>query len=145
MILKIVAYVVVGLYTLALAYITFYCLIQFHLLLKYGKRRKMQFSKDESLKSWGASLPMVTIQLPIYNERFVVERLIDNMVDMDYPADRLQIQVLDDSTDETKEVCRKKVEEYAQKGINIVHIHRENRNGFKAGALRDGLATATGD
>lgn len=145
MILIIVAYVVIGLYTLALAYITFYCLMQFQLLIKYGKGRKLKTPVDEGMNSWGPVFPLVTIQLPIFNERFVVERLIDNMVQMNYPADRLQIQVLDDSTDDTKEVCSRKVEEYRQKGVNIVHIHRENRNGFKAGALRDGLATATGE
>src|SRR6187402_1738353 len=145
MLITIIAYIVIGLYTLALAYITFYCLIQFHLLMKYRKARRTHSPAPPDLDTWGKDLPMVTIQLPIYNERFVIERLIDNMVMMDYPADRLQIQVLDDSTDDTQEVCRQKVESYRQKGINIEYIHRTQRDGYKAGALRDGLAKASGE
>jgi len=145
MLITIIAYIVIGLYTLALAYITFYCLIQFHLLMKYRKARRTHSPAPPDLDTWGKDLPMVTIQLPIYNERFVIERLIDNMVMMDYPADRLQIQVLDDSTDDTQDVCRQKVESYRQKGINIEYIHRTQRDGYKAGALRDGLAKASGE
>jgi cellulose synthase/poly-beta-1,6-N-acetylglucosamine synthase-like glycosyltransferase len=145
MLLTVIAYIIVGLYTLALAYITFYCLIQFHLLLKYNLRRHKSVQEDSSAHWQGQPLPAVTIQLPIYNERFVVDRLIDNIVQMDYPADKLQIQILDDSTDDTTEVCQRKVAEYKAKGIQIDYIHRSNREGFKAGALRDGLATATGE
>ena len=145
MLIKIVAYIVVGLYTLALTYITFYCLIQLHLLLKYGRRRNIKYSHTPEPVFTGRELPSVTIQLPLFNERFVAERLIDNIVAMDYPQDKLQIQILDDSTDDTQEVCRKKVEEYRQKGIHIEYVHRTDRAGYKAGALRDGLATATGE
>ncbi len=145
MILPIVAYIIIGLYTLALAYITFYCLIQFHLLLKYGKGRRSALDSPVQQIESGRVLPSITIQLPIFNERFVVERLIDNMVNMDYPADKLHIQVLDDSTDDTQEVCKRKVEEYKNKGVNIEYVHRPHRQGFKAGALRDGLSTATGE
>ena len=145
MALMIIAYIVIGLYTLALTYITFYCLIQFHLLLKYGKDKRRNKGIPPDLSAWGNALPAVTIQLPIFNERFVVERLIDNIVMMDYPSDRLQIQVLDDSTDDTQEVCKQKVEVYRQQGINIDYIHRKDRDGFKAGALRDGLTSATGE
>ncbi|MBK8830107.1 MAG: glycosyltransferase [Saprospiraceae bacterium] len=145
MLLPIIAYLVIGLYTLALAYITFYCLIQFHLLLKYNKGRNEESVSKEGLSYSGESLPLITIQLPVFNERFVVERLIDNIVTMDYPADKLEIQVLDDSTDDTTEVCKRKVDEYKGKGIDIVYIHRTNREGFKAGALRDGLQVAKGE
>ena len=145
MLIHIIAYLVIGLYTLALAYITFYCLIQFHLLLKYNKGRKEEALSKDGLLYSGESLPLITIQLPVFNERFVVERLIDNIVTMDYPADKLEIQVLDDSTDDTTEVCKRKVEEYKSKGIDIVYIHRTNREGFKAGALRDGLQVAKGE
>ena len=145
MLLPIIAYLVIGLYTLALAYITFYCLIQFHLLLKYNKGRNEESVSKEGLSYSGESLPLITIQLPVFNERFVVERLIDNIVTMDYPADKLEIQVLDDSTDDTTEVCKRKVDEYKGKGIDIVYIHRTNREGFKAGALRDGLKVAKGE
>lgn len=90
-------------------------------------------------------LPKVTIQLPLFNERFVVERLIDAVVKMDYPRDLLQIQVLDDSTDDTVTLAAARVAYWRRKGIDIVHLHRTNRQGFKAGALAEGLESATGD
>jgi len=90
-------------------------------------------------------LPAVTVQLPIFNEYYVVERLIDAVCRLDYPRDRLQIQVLDDSTDETQDRARRKVEEYRSQGIQIEYLHRDEREGFKAGALRHGLARARGE
>ncbi|MCX7929435.1 MAG: glycosyltransferase family 2 protein [Chlorobi bacterium] len=90
-------------------------------------------------------LPVVTIQLPIYNEVYVVERLIDAVVRVDYPADKLEIQVLDDSTDETQQVARERVEYYRTLGYDIHYIHRSNREGYKAGALRYGLSLARGE
>lgn len=89
--------------------------------------------------------PRVTIQLPTFNEKFVVERLIDACANIEYPRDRLQIQVLDDSTDETVDLARARVAYWQEKGIDIVYIHREDRTGFKAGALEAGLASATGE
>jgi cellulose synthase/poly-beta-1,6-N-acetylglucosamine synthase-like glycosyltransferase len=87
---------------------------------------------------------VVTIQLPLYNELYVVERLIDAVCEIDYPKDKLEIQVLDDSTDETVEVAAKIVEEKKKLGFDISYIHRENRKGYKAGALKEGLAIAKG-
>jgi len=87
---------------------------------------------------------VVTIQLPLYNELYVVERLIDAVCAIDYPKDKLEIQVLDDSTDETAEVAAKIVERKKKLGFDISHIHRENREGYKAGALEEGLAIAKG-
>lgn len=89
--------------------------------------------------------PLVTVQLPIYNELYVVGRLIDAVCALDYPKERLEIQVLDDSTDETREVVAQKVAAYRAKGYDIQHIHRTNRTGFKAGALQNGLLTARGE
>ncbi|MGB6525967.1 MAG: cellulose synthase family protein [Candidatus Acidiferrales bacterium] len=89
--------------------------------------------------------PKVTIQLPIFNERYVVERLVDCVAQFDYPHEKLDIQLLDDSTDETQDVARACVERHQQLGVPITYIHRENREGFKAGALQEGLKTATGD
>ncbi|MBI3194132.1 MAG: glycosyltransferase, partial [Ignavibacteriae bacterium] len=89
--------------------------------------------------------PLVTIQLPMYNEKYVVHRLIDAVVQMKYPKDRLEFQVLDDSTDETTKVVAVEVERYRQQGIDIVLLHRENRSGYKAGALKEGLKTAKGE
>jgi cellulose synthase/poly-beta-1,6-N-acetylglucosamine synthase-like glycosyltransferase len=90
-------------------------------------------------------LPRVTIQLPLYNEQYVAERLIDNIAKINYPYDRLQIQVLDDSTDETTSILAAKIEQYQRKGFPIEHIRRPNRTGYKAGALKDGMTTATGE
>ncbi|WP_426754211.1 cellulose synthase family protein [Myxococcus sp. Y35] len=91
-----------------------------------------------------ATLPKVTIQLPIFNEMYVVERLVDSVCRIDYPRDLLEIQVLDDSTDETCAIARACVERQRQKGHDIVYIHRTNRQGFKAGALENGLKLAKG-
>lgn len=93
----------------------------------------------------GADLPSVTVQLPIFNETLVVERLIDAVVQLDYPRRRLQIQVLDDSTDETTQIAQAWVDMYRLQGVNIELIHRRDRTGFKAGALKNGLATASGE
>jgi cellulose synthase/poly-beta-1,6-N-acetylglucosamine synthase-like glycosyltransferase len=87
---------------------------------------------------------IVTIQLPLFNELYVVERLISEVCDIDYPKDKLEIQVLDDSTDETVNVAKKVVEEKKKQGFDISYIHRENRQGYKAGALKGGLKIAKG-
>ena len=89
--------------------------------------------------------PRVTIQLPVFNEMYVVERLIDAVARIDYPRDRLEIQVLDDSTDETQGIARAKVDRLRRDGIDISYLHRDNRQGFKAGALQEGLKVARGE
>jgi cellulose synthase/poly-beta-1,6-N-acetylglucosamine synthase-like glycosyltransferase len=89
--------------------------------------------------------PHVTIQLPIYNEKYVVERLIDAVAAMDYPRERLEIQVLDDSTDETGEIARAAVARHAAAGLSIHYLHRKERTGYKAGALAAGLKQARGE
>ncbi|MBR4984329.1 MAG: glycosyltransferase family 2 protein [Proteobacteria bacterium] len=91
------------------------------------------------------NLPQVTIQLPMFNEKYVIERLIDAVCGIRYPKEKLQIQVLDDSTDETQEIAKAAVERKAADGFDIVYIHRENREGYKAGALEAGLKTASGE
>lgn len=100
------------------------------------KRKKLPPPKE-----W----PAVTIQLPIYNEKYTVERLLRAVTKMDYPSERIQIQVLDDSTDDTAQLVKGLVEEYSSQGVNIEWIHRTNRRGYKAGALSKGLGTATGE
>jgi len=92
-----------------------------------------------------ADLPMVTVQLPIYNELYVSERIIEAAANFDYPADRFEIQVLDDSTDETSLMISRAVAAAQKRGINIVHIRREDRAGYKAGALAEGTKVATGE
>ena len=138
-----IAYILLGLYVVALIYIMVFCLMQFHLLYHYRKNAEVKdtdFSrpKDEDL-------PFVTIQLPIFNELYVVERLIDNIVKFDYPKDKYEIHILDDSTDETVEIALAKVKEYKAKGFNIDHITRSNRVGYKAGALKEGTKFAKGE
>jgi cellulose synthase/poly-beta-1,6-N-acetylglucosamine synthase-like glycosyltransferase len=90
-------------------------------------------------------LPRVTVQLPIYNERYVVERLLEQVMKMEYPKDKLQIQVLDDSTDDTHAFTERLVAGYQAAGFPIEYKHRANRHGFKAGALQEGMHTATGE
>jgi cellulose synthase/poly-beta-1,6-N-acetylglucosamine synthase-like glycosyltransferase len=90
-------------------------------------------------------LPRVTVQLPIYNEMYVVERLLDSVCHMHYPRELLEIQVLDDSTDETTALCRAAVDRYRSRGFDIQHLHRDDRTGFKAGALDAGLQVASGE
>ena len=92
-----------------------------------------------------AELPRVTVQLPIFNEQFVVERLLDAICRLNYPLEKLDIQVLDDSTDETVAVARGLVNHYAARGFPVTYHHRSNREGFKAGALTEGLKTAKGE
>jgi cellulose synthase/poly-beta-1,6-N-acetylglucosamine synthase-like glycosyltransferase len=92
-----------------------------------------------------AEWPTVLVQLPIFNERYVVERLIDAAAALDYPADRLTIQVLDDSMDDTAALAEARVAYYCQRGRNIVYLHRTDRNGYKAGALAAGLAASPGE
>ena len=92
-----------------------------------------------------SDFPTVTVQLPIYNERYVVQRAIDAVANLDWPRDRLQIQVLDDSTDETSELARRQVERYELQGVDIVHLCRTDRTGFKAGALNAAMPDVRGD
>ncbi|HET9130782.1 MAG TPA: cellulose synthase family protein, partial [Terriglobia bacterium] len=89
--------------------------------------------------------PIVTIQLPVFNELYVVDRLIDSVCALDYPKEKLEIQVLDDSTDETIQVVERAVKRYSLLGYDIKQIHRVDRTGFKAGALKNGLSTARGE
>jgi len=91
------------------------------------------------------SLPRVTVQLPIFNELYVVERLLDCVSKLDYPRNLLQIQVLDDSTDETRNITEAEVQRLSAAGFDIEHVHRVDRTGFKAGALRGGLDTCKGE
>ncbi|HUB27499.1 MAG TPA: glycosyltransferase [Tepidisphaeraceae bacterium] len=96
-------------------------------------------------KSRFDTLPKITVQLPMFNEHSVAERIIRATCAIDYPRDRLEIQVLDDSTDESAEIARKTCQEMAKAGVNIQFIHRDNRVGYKAGALAEGMKTASGE
>jgi cellulose synthase/poly-beta-1,6-N-acetylglucosamine synthase-like glycosyltransferase len=102
---------------------------------------KNKFYQDYPVKNW----PRVTIQLPIFNERYVVERLIKSVCRFDYPKDLLEIQVLDDSIDDTIDIAKAVAKQMKDRGLDIQYIHRDNRTGFKAGALKEGLKTAKGE
>jgi len=105
------------------------------------KPSQRQPGKIHPLKTW----PPVTVQLPIFNEKYTVERLLHAVTQLDYPVECLQIQVLDDSTDDTHALVARLVDGYKSRGINIELIHRVDRRGYKAGALKHGLKTATGE
>lgn len=92
-----------------------------------------------------AELPVVTIQVPLYNEKFVAERIVHTICKINYPKDKLEIQVLDDSTDETQDILKPLVKHYQSQGFDIKYIHRTNRQGYKAGALKEGLEVARGE
>ena len=109
--------------------------------LYYKKKRNKTVEPTEKF----ADLPRVTVQLPIFNEQYVVDRLLQAICRLDYPREKLDIQLLDDSTDETVEVARSLVEHYAAQGHPVTYVHRTNREGYKAGALHEGLKTATGE
>lgn len=102
-------------------------------------------SKPEPLPISNLDLPRVTIQLPIYNERYVAKRIIETTCQVEYPKSKLQVQVLDDSTDETADICKNVVQEFRDKGIDLLYIHRSVRTGYKAGALQEALKTANGE
>jgi cellulose synthase/poly-beta-1,6-N-acetylglucosamine synthase-like glycosyltransferase len=127
-------------YAVAAVWLAAYTLNSFVLTYLYWRRRSSGCALPELF-----SFPRVTVQLPLFNEACVVERLIDAAVRLRYPADRLQIQVLDDSTDETTSLARRRVAYHRSRGVDIELIHRNQRRDFKAGALREGLERATGE
>ncbi|MFN2433618.1 MAG: glycosyltransferase [Gemmatimonadota bacterium] len=128
-------------YGLALLVLSTFGFNRFVLVSLFRKRQHHELKEPLS----DADAPTVTIQLPIYNELYVVERLIRSACELDYPRDRLEIQVLDDSTDETLTVARRLVRTWRRRGVDIVHIHRRARTGFKGGALENGLEVAKGE
>ena len=129
-------------YFLVLIVLSAYGLHRYWLVFKYFRNKR--HAARPPLERF-EQLPRVTVQLPIYNERFVVERLLEAACRIDYPRDLLDIQVLDDSTDETVAVARGVVERYAALGHPVSYLHRDNRQGYKAGALAAGLEQARGE
>ncbi len=136
-------YFLVFVYSISLFLIFLFSLGQLHLTLKYLQAKKKKTTSKPKVES--IDLPLVTVQLPIYNEKYVVQRLIESVLKLRYPKEKLEIQVLDDSTDETFDISSKIVDEYQLKGTNIVQFHRTDRTGFKAGALQSGLEVASGE
>ena len=129
-------------YFAVLVILSIYGLHRYEIIRSYWKHKK-RVPKEPPSRF--AGLPPVTIQLPLFNERYVVERLIEEISHIDYPHHLLQVQVLDDSTDDTHEFTERLVARYHAAGFPIEYHHRTNRHGFKAGALQEGLKTATGE
>jgi len=129
------------LYGIFLCYIFLFSLSQLHLTLIYIKRTKEPSVNPLVLHDF----PLVTVQLPIYNEKYVVDRLLDAISKFNYPKEKFEIQILDDSTDETTTLLVRKIEHLRPLGLDIKLVHREHRAGFKAGALDHGIQSAKGD
>jgi len=128
-------------YTVLLIVVSVYGFHRYALVYLYWRHRH----KNPKPAGHFDELPTVTIQLPMFNERFVARRITERTCEIDYPHDKLQIQVLDDSTDDTVEIALECVEQMRLRGLNAEFIHREDRTGFKAGALENGMKTATGE
>ena len=141
----ILSYLVYILYTFALVMVFVYSLAQLHLLVTYIKQSSKKDNSPVFSLDSDAETPFVTIQLPVYNEKYVMRRLLDCISKIDYPKHKLQIQVLDDSTDESVQLTADMVAELRKTGLDITQIRRGNRVHFKAGALKAGLETAKGD
>jgi cellulose synthase/poly-beta-1,6-N-acetylglucosamine synthase-like glycosyltransferase len=138
------AKIILIIYSACLVLIFYYSCIQMTLAIAYVRNRKKR--KLEEIPIFDSkNAPKVTIQLPMYNEMYVAERIIETAAAFDYPRDKFQIQVLDDSTDETKDIIAAKVAELAATGLNIQHIHRIDRTGYKAGALDDAMDRVQGE
>jgi len=128
-------------YFTVLAGLSFYGLHRYVMLYLYYKYRKQKIVPAGHFDV----LPKITVQLPLYNEMYVAERLLNSITALDYPREKLEIQVLDDSTDETREIVARKVSELKAQGFDVTHVLRPDRSGFKAGALEHGLRHATGE
>ncbi|KJD37005.1 glycosyl transferase family 2 [Tamlana sedimentorum] len=137
--------IIILIYSISLLLIFMYALAQLNLLFNYLRAKKAKDNCEKFNFSNPNEIPLVTIQLPVYNEMYVMERLLDNIAEIDYPKDKLEIQVLDDSTDETIVTTKAHIEKLQASGLDIKHITRTDRKGFKAGALKEGLETAKGE
>ena len=137
--------IIVVIYTVSLLLILMYAIAQLNLLINYLAAKKntaqgpvFDFENPEEI-------PVVTIQLPVYNEMYVIQRLLDNIAKIQYPREKLEIQVLDDSTDESLKTTALKIKQLQATALDIKHITRKDRAGFKAGALKQGLEIAKGE
>lgn len=125
---------IISLYIFFLLFILFYSIAEVKLTITYLKFKHKNKNSETDYRT-NVHYPIVTIQLPVYNELYVIERLINQVCEFDWPKEKLEIQVLDDSTDETSAIISRKVNEWKNKGLDISHIQRTDRSGFKAGAL----------
>lgn len=129
-------------YFVVLILLATYGIHRYTLVYLYYRNQKNRTTEPAQKFS---ELPRVTVQLPIFNEQFVVDRLLQAVCQLDYPREKLEIQLLDDSTDETVAVARGLVQHYCAQGHNVTYHHRTNRSGFKAGALHEGMKSSTGE
>ena len=136
---------IIVIYTIAILFIFMYSLSQLNLLINYLRSKKRVDNSEMFNFENPEEVPYVTIQLPVYNELYVMDRLLDNIALLEYPNDKLEIQVLDDSTDESVKTTAEHIIRLQETGLDIQHIRRENRQGFKAGALKEGLEIAKGE
>ena len=132
-------------YSISLILVLFYSLSQLNLLWNYVQYKKKKEKHPLLDLTKSESIPFITIQLPVFNELYVMERLLKCINQIEYPREKLELQVLDDSTDESVELTRRLVEDLKIDGLDIVQIRRKNRVGFKAGALKEGLKSAKGE
>ncbi len=137
--------IIIVIYSIALLLIFMYALAQLNLLFNYLSARKKHKNSPVFDFTKEAEIPYITIQLPVYNELYVMERLLENISKLEYPRQKLEIQVLDDSTDESFEATAQHILELQKTGLDIQHVTRKNREGYKAGALKEGLKTAKGE
>ena len=138
-------FVIIGLYIFFLSFILLYATSELTLTFAYLRDKRRKKGVKEKTFFGDSEKPMITVQLPVYNELYVVERLIDAVANFDWPIEKLEIQVLDDSNDETVGIIANKVKELLTKGFDISHVIRSERDGFKAGALAYGMSLLKGE
>ena len=142
---------ILGLYFVVLVCLSLFGLHRCYLVYLYIKHRRSvagDIGEDVALfekSTRRQKVPFVTVQLPVYNEKYVVDRLVNAVANLNYPRDCFEVQVLDDSTDETQEIAQNAVDRASLRGLDIHYLHRNNREGFKAGALAEGLMKARGE
>ena len=138
--------IIMTLYAIGLLVIFFYTIGQVHLVYQYFSKKK---PGGDQVPDWSGKasedFPKATVQLPVYNERYVINRLIESVADFNWPRDKMEIQVLDDSDDDTVDIIAQKVGELQRQGFDINHIQRNSREGYKAGALEYGMKEAKGE
>lgn len=133
--------VILGLHFLLLSFLCLFGLHRLSMVFRWFSYRNEKSTTPATF----SQLPAITVQIPVFNERYVAERIIDAVAKLNYPADKLQIQIVDDSTDQTFDVIAARVEFFRKQGINIEHVHRTDRSGFKAGALKEAMEHASGE
>lgn len=141
----ILEYIIVSIYAVALILIFLYAMAQLNLFVNYLRAKKQTNNAPTFDFNNSEEIPYVTIQLPVYNELYVMERLLENIAQLEYPKEKLEIQVLDDSTDESFAQTALHIAKLQKTGLDIKHMSREIRTGFKAGALKEGLKSAKGE